>query len=74
MKVLFLGNHDVGITALSALLQIGTVEVVGVVAHPYDPEDGVAYKSLFEYSVSRGLKVIRGNQGHLVLDLLVPLK
>ena len=41
------GNHDVGVAALDALSQ--STDVVGVVAHPSDPEDGVKYKSLYDF-------------------------
>lgn len=58
MRVLFLGNHTVGVTALAALLDAGA-DVGGVVAHPPDPEDGVRYESLFEFARDRGLEVIR---------------
>ena len=58
MRVVFLGNHTVGVTALSVLA--GGAEVVGVVAHPLDPEDGVLYQSVSEYAKSCGFSVIRG--------------
>ncbi len=58
MKVLFLGNHTVGVRTLATLRNV--VEVVGVVAHPQDPEDGVRYESVFAYAKSHGLQVIRG--------------
>lgn len=58
MKVVFLGNHTVGVRALQALL--GQVEVVGVVAHPIDEEDGVRYESVYDFSIENNLPVIRG--------------
>ncbi len=58
MRVVFLGNHTVGVTALSVLAD--EAEVVGVVAHPADMEDGVCYQSVHAYAKSRGLPVIRG--------------
>lgn len=58
MRVVFLGNHTVGVTALSVLA--AGAEVVGVVAHPLDPEDGVLYQSVYEYAKSCGFSVIRG--------------
>lgn len=58
MRVVFLGNHDVGITTLDTLVQ--NAEVVGVVAHPLDPEDGVRYSSLFDFALKSNLNVIRG--------------
>ena len=58
MRVVFLGNHTVGVTALSVLA--GGAEVVGVVTHPLDPEDGVLYQSVYDYAKSCGFSVIRG--------------
>lgn len=58
MRVVFLGNHTVGVTALSVLVE--GADVVGVVAHPEDPEDGVCYQSVYGYAKSCGLPVIRG--------------
>lgn len=59
MRVVFLGNHTVGVTALGALLDAGAT-VSGVVAHPPDPEDGVRYDSVHDHARARGLDVIRG--------------
>lgn len=58
VRVVFLGNHTVGVTVLRALLD--TVEVTGVVAHPPDPEDGVRYESVHDRALEWGLPVIRG--------------
>ena len=58
MRVIFFGNHDVGVAALGALSQF--VDVVGVVAHPLDPEDGIRYSSLYDFSKEIGLEVLRG--------------
>ena len=58
MRVVFFGNHDVGVAALGALSQ--SIDVVGVVAHPLDPEDGVRYKSLYDFSKEIGLEVLEG--------------
>merc|ERR1712023_204677 len=58
MRIIFFGNHDVGVAALGALSQ--SIDVVGVVAHPLDPEDGVRYKSVYDFSKEIGLEVIRG--------------
>lgn len=57
MRVVFLGNHTVGVTALSALMDVA--EVTGVIAHPTDPEDGVRYASVYDFAVAHGLPVIR---------------
>jgi methionyl-tRNA formyltransferase len=58
LKVVFLGNHNVGIEALKAL--ISKSDVCGVVAHPVDPEEGVVYESVFEFSKAAGIPAIRG--------------
>ncbi len=57
MKILFLGNHRLGIESLRALRS--NAQVVGVVAHPPDPEDGVCYPSLYDDAQKEGLAVIR---------------
>jgi methionyl-tRNA formyltransferase len=58
VRVAFLGNHTVGVTALATIAQ--TDEVVGVIAHPFDPEDGARYQSVFDFANTRGWPVIRG--------------
>jgi methionyl-tRNA formyltransferase len=58
MKVVFLGNHDVGIATLDTIAK--HADVVGVVAHPIDPEEGVRYASLFDFASKNNLNVIRG--------------
>lgn len=60
MRIVFLGNHDVGCVALDALRAEAGVRVVGVVAHPPDPEDGVVYRSVHDHATKIGLPVIRG--------------
>lgn len=57
MRVLFLGNHTVGVRSLEALGQ--TEEVVGVVTHPPDIEDGIRYESVYDYAQRRGWRTIR---------------
>jgi len=57
MKVLFLGNHTVGVKTLSTLSQ--TEEIVGVVAHPSDPEDGERYLSVYDFAHQRSWPAIR---------------
>jgi methionyl-tRNA formyltransferase len=37
-----------------------SAEVVGVVAHPPDPEDGIRYESVFDFAQHRGWKAVRG--------------
>jgi len=58
MRVVFFGNHDVGIATLDALAQ--HADVVGVVAHPIDPEEGIRYASLFDFATINNLNVTRG--------------
>jgi methionyl-tRNA formyltransferase len=57
MRVVFLGNHNVGLEAMYAIQEIA--ELVGVVAHPEDPEDGICYKSVYDYAVSMNITAIR---------------
>ena len=57
MKVVFLGNHNVGINVLHALLK--KTQLVGIVAHPEDPEDGVQYQSVYEFAIKNNLPAIR---------------
>ncbi len=57
-RVVFLGNHDVGLAVLEALR--GSADLVGIVAHPEDPEDGVRYGSVFEWAKRSGIDAIRG--------------
>ncbi|OOZ41829.1 hypothetical protein BOW53_02175 [Solemya pervernicosa gill symbiont] len=61
MRILFLGNHTVGTTVLRELCGIAGVVVVGVVAHPDDPEDGVRYESVNSLAHELGLPVIRSS-------------
>lgn len=57
IRVLFLGNHTVGVRALDALHR--AAKVVGVVAHPPDDEDGRVYESIFEHAHRLGLNATR---------------
>lgn len=61
MRILFLGNHTVGVAVLSVIARMD--KVVGVVAHPHNPEDGVRYKSVFNLANAHGWPVIRGKGG-----------
>jgi methionyl-tRNA formyltransferase len=61
MRVVFLGNHTVGVRALQAISE--SAEVAGVVAHPPDPEDGVRYESVAGFAEQNGWKWIRGKAG-----------
>jgi len=58
MRIIFFGNHDVGVATLDTLAQYA--DVVGVVAHPIDPEEGVRYSSVFDFASENNLNVIRG--------------
>jgi len=57
MRVIFLGNHTVGVRALDALR--ACADVIAVVAHPPDPEDGVRYASVHAHAQNLGLPVMR---------------
>lgn len=57
MRVLFFGNHTVGVRALTALAE--QTEIVGVIAHPLDPEDGVRYESVADFAAARGWPLLR---------------
>jgi methionyl-tRNA formyltransferase len=58
MRVVFLGNHTVGVRALQAISK--SANVTGVVAHPPDPEDGLRYESVSGFAERNGWKLIRG--------------
>lgn len=57
MRVVFLGNHNVGIKALEAISE--TEEIAGVIAHPLDPEDGIRYQSVYDFAFQNGWNAIR---------------
>ncbi|MEO6245175.1 MAG: formyltransferase family protein [Opitutaceae bacterium] len=57
LKICFLGNHTVGIRALRVLRR--EADLVAVVAHPDDPEDGVRYLSVFDEARRMGVPSIR---------------
>lgn len=69
MKVVFFGNHTVGIKALSAISE--TEEIVGVIAHPQDPEDGVRYSSVYEFAIQHNWKVIRSTGRNSKLEKFI---
>ena len=58
MKIIFFGNHTVGVKTLQILLD--QANIIGVIAHPLDPEDGVRYKSVYEFAKTNKIKVLRG--------------
>ena len=59
MRVVFLGNHTVGINAIKALED--EIDLIGIVAHPPDIEDGLNYESVFDYAILKNIPVIRGS-------------
>jgi methionyl-tRNA formyltransferase len=69
VKVIFFGNHTVGVTALAALAE--TEDIVGVVAHPPDPEDGARYESVFEFATAHGWPAMRGKGKDLAVAAFV---
>jgi methionyl-tRNA formyltransferase len=69
MKIVFFGNHTVGVETLKTLQ--ATEQVVGVVAHVHDPEDGVRYRSVYEYSARIGMNVIRTNGKDSALETFI---
>lgn len=72
MRVVFFGNHDVGIAALDTI--VNHADVVGVIAHPFDPEEGVRYASLYNFALKNNLNVIRGTgQDALVTEFVKQL-
>jgi len=69
VRVAFLGNHSVGLAALQSLHAVA--DVVAVIAHPVDPEDGVRYASVHDWAMQQGLPVYRGRASDpLVADVL----
>lgn len=57
LKVLFFGNHTLGVRTLEVIHR--RARLVGVVAHPDDPEDGVRYESVFAAAGSLGVPARR---------------
>lgn len=57
LRVLFFGNHTLGVRTLRVIRK--HAQLVGVVAHPDDPEDGVRYESVFAEAGRVGLPAIR---------------
>ncbi len=56
-RVIFLGNHTVGVRSLGSLMEVCHVELV--VAHPADPEDGLVYESVHDFAMRNRLPVFR---------------
>lgn len=57
MRILFLGNDTLGVRSLDALARSNAI--VGVVAHPAHPADGVQHESVHEHASGAGLSVVR---------------
>ena len=57
MRILFLGDHTVGVRSLDALARSNAI--VGVVAHPFDADDSLGYESVYEHAAGAGLSVAR---------------
>ncbi len=57
LRILFLGNHTVGVRTIDTLRLHSNL--VGIVAHPEDPEDGVRYESVFCEAKKTGIPAIR---------------
>ena len=73
MRVVFFGNHDVGIAALETLAN--GADVVGVVAHPNDPEESSRFRSLYNFASMNDLRVIRGKgRDQLVFEFVKKLR
>lgn len=68
-RVVFLGNHTVGVRSLSSLMKVCHVELV--VAHPPDPEDGSAYESVHDFASRNGLPVFRSTGRNPELHLRI---
>ncbi|MBS0185078.1 MAG: hypothetical protein JSS34_01790 [Proteobacteria bacterium] len=73
LKIVFLGNHTVGVQVLKALYPYGCLS--GVVAHPEDPEDGNKYLSVHDYANELNVPVIRASpKMPLLLDFINKIK
>lgn len=58
-RILFLGNHTVGVRTMNTLYAEACL--VGVVGHPDDPEDGVRYESVILNAQKLELPTLRAN-------------
>lgn len=59
LRIVFLGNHTLGVRTMEVIRR--EAQLIGVVAHPDDPEDGVNYESVFGWAQNHGLPVIRSS-------------
>lgn len=69
LKVLFFGNHTLGVRTLDVVR--AQADLVGVVAHPEDPEDGVRYESIFAAAGRLGVPAVRMHGKHAGLESFV---
>lgn len=73
IKVVFLGNHTVGVFVLKAIMQ--EADLIGIVAHPKDNEDGIIYESVFDFARNNNIRVIRSTgQSEIIFDFIKSLK
>ncbi|MBI1748527.1 MAG: methionyl-tRNA formyltransferase [Acidobacteria bacterium] len=65
MRIVFMGNHNMGVLCLKRLIDLGE-EIVAVVAHPDndDPHETVWYDSVKEVAKSHGLTVYQPNDAN----------
>jgi methionyl-tRNA formyltransferase len=57
VRVVFFGNHTVGVRTVEVIA--AEAELAGVIAHPPDEEDGVRYESVFDTATRWGVPVVR---------------
>jgi len=69
LSVLFLGNHTVGVRTLRAIQR--HARLVGIVAHPEDPEDGVRYESVFAEAGRLGIPTLRASGKSTELEAFI---
>lgn len=73
LKVVFLGNHTVGVQVVDVLNRRGCLS--GVVAHPEDPEDGLRYLSVYEYAQQLNIPAVRASpKMPILLDFINEIK
>ena len=58
IRVLFMGNHTVGIEVIKSIMK--NASLIGIVAHPYDAEDGIVYESVYSFGQKHNTPTIRG--------------
>ena len=69
LRVLFMGNHNVGIQVIKAIMK--SAKLIGVVCHPYDIEDGKVYESVHSFALNENIPAIRGTaKSKVVFDFI----